>query len=333
MTKRPTRDEVARLAGVSTATVSHVFTGKLDKLTPETAERVRAAAAELGYYPNALAASLSSGASSLVALVIPDYTNPFFAAMAAALEDEAYRHGLLLLAASFATGDDAKARHYAATFMSLCLKAVVMVGWIDPILSAADLARLERAGTTLVRIDRPGGPVGGNVVLADNEGGAYEGARHLLRHGRRRLLCVAGPAGMAITDERVAGFTRAVAEAGAEAVVRHGGFSRDDGYALVTSALAESQPDAVFVSSDFQAVGALAAIEDAGLAVPRDVAVVSFDGTMLATLTRPRLTTVTQPIAALAREAIGLVVNGETAGRVEVPTRLDRRDSCGCVAD
>jgi LacI family transcriptional regulator len=178
-------------------------------------------------------------------------------------------------------------------------------------------------------------------VLVDNRGGAYTITRHLLEHGRRRIACIAGPDDVMPASGRVAGWRDALAEQGVrrdEMLAWRAPFGRHAGYrsarAILTTGTA-GRPDAIFVSSDEQALGVLRAVTELGLRCPEDVALASFDGIPAASYATPALTTMSQPFGDLGRVALAHLLDQidgrETSAEVMLPVSLVARGSCGCV--
>ena len=210
MSKGPaTIRDVAKAAKVSAATVSRHL-NKSIVLPPETARRIEKACARLAYRPNALAKRLSLGASQILGLLAPEIANPFFAALAAAAEAEARRHGYSLLIMS--SGGDASVEcEHIDRLASRDVDGLIVLT------SSADDGRVRdridgHANVILVDEDVPGANV--SRIFVENEQGAYEATRHLIAQGHEAIAHVGGPADLFSTRERHAGFARAMAEAG-----------------------------------------------------------------------------------------------------------------------
>lgn len=324
-----TRDDVARLAGVSVAVVSYVLNDGPRRVAPATAERVRRAVAELGYRPSRLAAALRSGRSRTLGLITPDTTHPYLALLTRAVEDAAFARGYLLLVGN--SGRRARReRHYLGAFADLKVDGVLLMSSVGE--RAAVAGTLDGADLPVVLLDRPSAG-GHGAVLVDNAAGAELATDHLLGHGRRATACLTGPEESVNAAERRAGYESALARAGiAAGPVRHGPYSRAFGYAAGRALLrGPDRPDAVFVASDQQAVGLLSAAYELGVAVPDDLAVAAFDDVPEAAYTAPPLTTVTTPIDRLAEEAVELVLGAGQGRTVRLPVTLHRRRSCGCA--
>lgn len=324
-----TRDDVARLAGVSNAVVSYVVNGGPRPVAEVTRVRVLEAIERLGYRPNGAARALRLARTRTIGLLVRDNTNPFFAEFAHAVEDAAFarNHAVLLGNSSGSTDREAS---YLGAFLDRAVDGLMIIGLSD----SPHFDDVFERGTPLVVLDRVPTRSGLAVVVVDNTGGARLATRHLIEHGHRVIGCVRGPTGIAAAEERVAGWRSALRSAKLphpRNLVVAGEFTREGGYRATLELLAGSPaPTAVFVSSDVQAIGALSAVREAGLRVPSDVAVVSFDGTDESAFTDPPLTAIREPLADMAAKALSLLLDGDCSGDHLLPVELVTRASCGC---
>jgi LacI family transcriptional regulator len=290
---RITIADVARHAGVSKTTVSHVLSRKRPVSTM-TRARVEEAIRELGYRPDGVARSLRTRTTHTVALIIPDITNPYYPAVARGLEDglggSTYR--------SFICNTDRHSEREVEFLEDVCDRGVDGIVLDSFTLSGERLAELVPPGVPLVRIgttviDDPGF----DTVHADDEQGAFDATRHLIRRPSRRVAMVQGPPGAA--PRRNEGYLRALASVGAAPapeLVLPGEWTRDGGAAAMRRLLAlPDPPQAVFCANDLMAFGVLDAAREAGLAIPGDLAVAGFDDIEAAAMTHPPLTTVSNP--------------------------------------
>ncbi|GBQ02648.1 LacI family DNA-binding transcriptional regulator [Streptomyces spongiicola] len=331
-----TRRDVARLAGTSEALVSYVLNNGPRKVAPATRERILAAIDELGYRPNAVARSLKTSRTMTFGLVVPDNSNPFFAELARVIEDVGFASGYTMLLGN-AMGDDAREATYVRTLLDRRVDGLIVVPIHGPHSWVAELS--DRTTVPRLVLDRELELPGATQVLTDNEGGAYRATTHLLGHGRERIGCIAGLEGVHPTVDRVAGWRRALVEAGRDpgnAPLTHVPFGRGDGYRAGRRMLAHAgHPDALFVASDEQAIGVLRAAAELGLRVPDDVAVCAFDGIDGSEYTVPALTTMRQPFEELGRSAVEWLLAkiadpALPVQRITHPTTLIARGSCGC---
>ena len=309
--------DVARRAGVSTSTVSHVL-NRTRFVSDELCDRVLTAMRELEYHPNAAARMLSLKRSNAIGLIVSDIRNPFFASVARGVEDVAQESGYTVV---LCNSDENLAKE------SACLKTL-QSRQVDGVLlasaGAADeqVGRLVRAGYPIVLVDRDLPDMALPAVLLDNEGASYSAVRHLIERGHRRIGMLSGRASISTTIERVAGYHRALREAGLELdgeLVRSGE-STSEGGAAATSTLLDldSPPTALFSGNN------LMTITSHGLSVPDDVAVVGFDDFPFpwSDAFRPHLTTIAQPTYELGRRAAEMLVDALNTSSPPAPLRV-----------
>ncbi|GGO84495.1 LacI family DNA-binding transcriptional regulator [Wenjunlia tyrosinilytica] len=301
--------ELARLSGVSTATVSRALNGR-GEVSEVTRRRISELAREMGYAPNEPARTLVRRRSDTIGLVWDSgyerrgLHHPFLqgllSGVRAALQDAGY-HLMLLTTAGDKDDDDT----YLQAVRRHNLEAVVVMG-----VQSDDRAvrALADSPVVCVGIDLAlSGPHTARVT-SDNEAGAAAAVRHLFELGHRRLATITGPVHMPPAADRLKGFLTACAELGVpvpDSHVREGDFFLAGGQQAMAELLALPEPPtAVFAAGDQMAIGALHAAAQAGRAVPADVAVVGFDDIDAASLVRPALTTVAQDERALGAAAV-----------------------------
>ena len=289
----PTIRDVAQQAGVAPITVSRVINNS-GYVSQDARMRVEAAIAGLNYVPNTLARSLRFKKTRVLALVLTDITNPFWTTVARGVEDVANAHGFNVILCN-TDEDEAKQNDYLQVLLQKRVDGFLFV----PARSTAESVRLIREqNVPVVVLDRQIPDVAVDVVRGDSEGGAYQLIRHLLTLGHRRIAVLSGPEAISTATDRVAGYRRAMADAGQPAgaeMVFHGGYSQEGGYHMALQALAAApRPSAFFASNNFIAIGAFRALQEAGLRVPEDVAIVSFDDAPNWFLMKPFLTVASQ---------------------------------------
>lgn len=309
--------DVARRASVSTSTVSHVL-NETRFVSETTRQRVLSAMRELDYEPNAAARMLSLKRSDALGLVVSDIRNPFFASVARGVEDVAQENGYTVVLCN--TDED-------VTRETACLRAL-QTRQVDGILLAsagvadAYVTRLVRAGFPIVLVDRNLPGVRLPAVLLDNEGAAHSAVTHLIARGHRRIGMVSGRGPISTTTERIAGYKRALVDAGLTVQDRLiiSGESTSEGGVQATTALLDlrPRPTAIFSGNNLMSIGALRALQSRGLSVPQDIALAGFDDFPFpwSDAFRPRLTTVAQPTYELGRQAAEMLVR-----RLREPTR------------
>jgi LacI family transcriptional regulator len=325
--RRVTRRDVARRAGVSDAVVSYTLNGGAP-VASATAQRVRDAIAELGYQPNHTAIALRSGSANAIAMIAPPggevvFANPFFAQFTNLVETDARERGYALFTASAAPGRNGvldRARDFVARQVD---GLIVISGELDHHIV------LDSLGVPWVQINAPTPEPGVASVGVDLYGGAKIGTDHLIAHGHTRIAFVGeGP-----EEPRHRGWRDACAEAGVAAEpFQYAAYSRESGYAAGL-ALAErkDRPSAVFVASDLIGLGVLRAMHEKRVSIPEAIAIVSFDGSWASEYSWPRLTTVRQPIEAMASAALEKLLNPHEniSAHQTFEGKLVIGDSCG----
>jgi len=329
-----TISDVARRAGVSTATVSRVLSG-IGQARPDTRARVLAAARDLGYRPSGVARSLKLRRTRTIGLIVTDITNPFFPQLVRAVEDAAREREFAVLLCN-AAEDPEREAGYLEVLAGRRVDGIVVA---SAGLGARQAAWIARAPLPVVLVNAAAG-ASVPTLLSDNVGGARLAVDHLIALGHRSIGHVAGPAGNAAAPDRLAGARLALEAAGlgADRLAVAEGDGHVAGGARATAELLAADPGltAVFAYNDLSAIGALRALRAAGLRVPADVSVVGFDDVDLAAYADPPLTTVAQDIASLGRRAaerLFELVDGDArpasagAGPTVLPVRLVLRGS------
>lgn len=330
----PTIYDVARQAGVAPITVSRVINNS-GYISQETRARVQAVIDALGYVPNRVASSLRSRRTSLLALVITDITNPFFTQLARGVEDAASDAGYTVI---FCNTDESQAEEqkYIDILLQNRVDGILLVPGGE---SAAAVEMIQRNDTPVVALDRRLSGVTVDTVRGDSEGGAYDLTRLLTGLGHRRIALLNGPTELSIAQERASGYQRAMQEAGLpapEALRFSGPLTQPGGYEMACRALAlPERPTAFFAANNFITIGAIQAIQAAGLRVPDDVAVVGFDDLPPSMVIFPFLTVAVQPAYEMGRIGTQLLLarlagrGPETCQDVVLPGQMIVRQSSG----
>ncbi|MGA3056927.1 MAG: LacI family DNA-binding transcriptional regulator [Candidatus Limnocylindrales bacterium] len=301
-----TLNDVARLAGVSTMTVSRVVNGN-GYTSPATQARVNQAIAELGYMPNVLARQLRSSRTKTLALVLTDIANPFFTTIARGVEDAARAQGYAVMFCNTDESVDLELE-YVRVLIQRRVDGVLLVPAAD---SSTSLDLLKTHKLPAVVLDRRlrSGEV--DEVRADSEGGAYAAVRHLIDLGHRQIAVLAGPESVSTSADRVAGYRRAMLEAGIDPTTQQilfGQYTEASGYEMTGRLLAApTRPTAIFAGNNFIAFGAIQALRESGLEIPDDMSIVVFDDLPQGWI-MPFLTVIAQPAYEIGRLAAEMML-------------------------
>jgi LacI family transcriptional regulator len=333
--KQPRSGDVARLAGVSRATVSAVVNGN-KYVSDDLRERVEQAIAQLGYRPHGIARSLKSSRTATIGLVIPSIESHFWAPVVRGAEAVLAEAGYRLV---LANTDEEGTR--AETALEGLLEHQV-----DGVLIAPPAGSTRRhyaaylaSGRPLVCIERTVPGVETDYVGVDGRAGGQAAAAHLLQLGRRRLGILTLPLDVSASRERLEGVRQALAArnmtlADDQVVVGH--FSEDEGFAAAQHVLRRApRPDALIVAGLRMTIGAFAAVRAAGLRIPDDIALIGYDETPWASLLTPPLTVIRQPARELGRIGAQILLRrlqGEVDGGPQstvLQPELLVRGSCG----
>lgn len=300
-----TIDYIARLANVSKATVSRVLNNKAEGVGKETRARVQAIMKEYGYKPNLLARGIATSQTKTIGLIIPDITNPFFPAIVKAVEKYADSHGYSVIFCD----TDARAekeKKSVSTLIASRVDGVILATTLD---EKSDWQwEFEKYNIPCVLIDRRLKTQNYNVsVFVDNEYGIYIATELMIRNGNKDIAFLTGPQHLSTTRERLDGYKSALKQFRIpyrEALTSSGEYTYAGGYQAMKQLLDSGEKfTAVVSSSDMMAIGALRAIHNAGLQVPRDIEITGFDNIEISSMVDPPLTTMEQPIYELGKKA------------------------------
>lgn len=335
-----TRDDVARLAGTSTAVVSYVINNGPRPVAPATRERVLAAIKELGYRPDRVAQAMASRRTDLIGMIVPDARQPFFAEMAHAVEQAAAERGKMVLVGNSDYRDEREV-HYLRAFLGMRVSGLILV---SQGMSERAASEIEAWDARVVLLHERPEAIDDVAVVTDDIGGAQLATRHLLEHGHAYVACIGGVENTPSVGDPVAdhveGWRRAMLEAGrpVEGRLFEAPYNRYDAYRVALEVLSgPDRPPAIFCATDDQAIGVLRAARELRIDVPGELAVAGFDDVKEAALTDPPLTTVASDRPAMARAAVDLVLDdglrvaGSRRERLkQFPSALVVRRSCGC---
>lgn len=326
-------NEIAKRAGVSTATVSRTINGS-GKVSPTTAEKVMRVVDAMGYHPSSYARTLASGRSRLLGLIISDIVNPFFPELVRSFEEFALAGGLEVIVAN--TGYDPERMSQSARRMIERKAEGVAVMTTE--MQQDFIAQLETRRIPMVFLDTGRAGLRTSNIQVDYEKGIDEAVAHLVGLGHKRIGFISGPLEYASAIARRKAFLKCLQHYGLmedENLLQAGTFKIDGGEAAMGRMLSlDKRPTAVLASNDLSAIGAIRTVLHAGLRVPEDISLIGFDDIDFCQLTRPELTTIRISRRDLAENAFNALttIMDETnrMGRqYDVETTLIVRGSTG----
>lgn len=325
--------DIAKLAGVSTATVSHVI-NNTRYVSEETRQKVLSAIEGSGYTPNAHARNLASKNSHTFGLILSDISNPFFPDLVKSIQKRAGELGYDIIMAHTDYDPD----RTVASVRRMLAQRVSGVAVMTSEMDGALVGRLAASEIAVVFLDV--GQVGEFVsnIVVDYEKGIRAGVEHLLELGHRRIVYISGPLRLKSAQRRHLAFNKTMKKYESELFIFEGDFRATGGQQAVTVMLQQKhRPTAIVAANDLMAIGAMRELRKAGLRVPEDVSVVGFDDILFAELTDPPLTTINLPRSDIGRSAVEALLhtvrNEDNQGReYRITPRLIVRESTGAVS-
>ncbi len=310
--KRPTQADVARLAGVSQAIVSYVLNDRSAEVADETRERVLLAIAELGYVPDGAARSLRTRKTMTLACIIPDITNPFYPAMELGIQRVAETHGYDLIVSNTEGIAEKESRALHGMLRGRADGVVMTPFHIDH----ARIETVVSAGIAVTLLHTPVEAlqqIGVDFINSDTNPAAQLAVDFLIDRGHTRIGMIAGIPGTPPREARVRGYREALRRHGLpddDLLIRGADYQEAGGYEAMQELLKlDQRPTAVFAANDLMALGAMMALREAGLEIPRDMAIIGLDNIPAARLVHPALTTVAQYPEEIGQQAAELLIS------------------------
>jgi LacI family repressor for deo operon, udp, cdd, tsx, nupC, and nupG len=326
--------DVAKLANVSTATVSRVLAHS-DHVSEETRKKVLEAIQALNYHPNLLGRQLRKRETRTILVVVPDITNPFFSQVLRGIEQVALEHGYRVLLGD-TQNDSQRELDYLDHLFYRQVDGAIMLTARTPPPVIEELA--EEYPVVLACEYLEGSRI--PTVSIDNISSARKMTEHLIQLGHRRIAHLSGPMHVILSRDRLKGYQQAMATYELDldpVLIQEGDFSYASGFNLTEKLLAlQTPPTAIFAANDEMAIGAIKAIKQQGLRVPDDIAVAGFDDIQMSSIFEPALTTIAQPVFEIGSTAMELLVRlmekkEVMKQRFVLEDRLIIRQSCGAL--
>jgi len=331
---RATITDVAKLAGVSKATVSKVLNNTA-KISEQVRKQVQEAAEKLGYRPSQIARSLKNKRTKSIGLVLPSVTDPFFAEIVRGVHSVVTEKGYIVILCS-----SEENIHTEFSYFQI-LEDI----WVDGIIFCGirggkdeddQIRILYDKGIPIVLVDRETEGYFTNVVMIDDKQAAFEATKYCLEMGHRKIGFIAAPLNTKIFSRRLEGYKEALRAFGLDVddnLIQQGDLSPQSGGVATRRLLnCKERPTAIFASTDMMAIGALKEIQKSGLSIPQDISLMGFDDIPLASLITPSLTTIHAPSYEMGVEATKLLIReiereNTSQQKIILNTKIVVRDS------
>lgn len=301
--------DIARLSGVSTATVSMIVNKKDGRISSETRNRVLRIIKENGYVPNRIASSMVTKRTKTLGLVIPDIVNPFFPEIARGVEDKANAEGYTVILCN-SDNNMAKEDSYIDMFQKKMVDGIIFTASSRRTKVSTELKKLNMPIITVDR-DIEGLKKQGKIIV-DNAYGAYDAVKKMLLNGRKNIYHLSGPMTSKTTRDRYDGYLKAHKELDIKPPKNHlleGKYISEWGYEAILDIVANNKEfDGIFCGNDMIAFGALKGLRENNISVPKQVSVVGFDDIYMSKMVTPELTTVKQPKYEMGHKAADMLI-------------------------
>lgn len=325
--RKATIKDIARETDLSITAVSLILNDKADRIPQETKDRVFKAVKELDYRPNQSAVAMKTNKSGSIGLIIPDFSNTFFAAIAKSTNKYAIEKGYRLLITESQTDSD-----FIETVVDPLLNqqvdgVIFSKSTLSTELQEQLINLFKRNGIPLVMIDSDEQKNLASVMI-DHEQGAYLATKHLIENGHKSIGCYTGPKTNLTSNTRIKGYQRALKEHGLsfdQTLLFEGDYSIKEDKAL--KHFMDKNVTAIFCLNDMMAFGIYRQAFEAGISIPENISVIGFDDIPISNIVNPLLTTVRQPIKDIARSAVELLDDLNKKGQLSVEESLIKLDT------
>jgi LacI family transcriptional regulator len=332
--RRATLRDVAKAAGVGTTTVSRVINGG-DRVAPGMLTRIEAVMRELDYQPDQAARSLKlgNGRTCTIGFIVPSITDPFFAQLAGVAQSIARRNDYVLI---LLTSQDNPAQELQDLKLFHRHRVDGLLVVPPRVQSKALTKDLLQLSVPTIAMDRPLADPSFSSVLCDNYDAGARATRHLIEHGRNRILCLGGDPELHTVRERAKGYSDAMKAAGLQSMVEMSVYDYSSAERAITAHLTKSKGiNAILTLYNLATIEAYEVLQDRGISIPGRIALLGFDDFTLASTLRPSISVVRQPVEEMGRTATQLLfeqMNGANtpSRRIEIASTLVLRESCGC---
>ena len=316
-----TIQDIAKMANVSTTTVSRVINNKTEGVSEATREKILKIIHDTGYKPNSLARGLITKKTKTIGLIIPDITNPFFPELARGVEDMANKNGFNVFLCN--TDDDpSKEKKYIDALKEKYVDGIIFTVSSNP--NREHINELLKCGIPIVMMDRELEDSDVKCVYIDNLEGGYIATKYLINLGHKKIGCITGPLKSKSAIDRYKGYEKAMLESGISInkdLVIESNYKIEGGILATNKLLNNSEVSAIFTCNDIMAYGAYKVIKQRGYSVPQDISIVGFDNIYISNMMEKELTTIDQPTYSMGATATKMLIrsiNGERINKKHI---------------
>jgi LacI family transcriptional regulator, galactose operon repressor len=301
--------DIAKKLKISASTVSRALNDHPD-IKEETKNQVKKLAKKLNYSPNLIAQSLKSNKTTVIGVIVPEIKHDFFSSAISGIEEVAYHSGYTILVCQ---SNESYEREVVNTNALMHQRVAGLIVSISQSTRNGDhFQELINRGIPLVFFDRAFNDISTHKVIIDDAKSAYTAVMHLIERGHKKIAHFSGPDSLEICKQRLKGYKNALKKGNlplSNKLIRYGGLHETDGYNSMDSLLKENIiPDAIFAVNDPVAIGAFQRIQETGLKIPKDIAIVGFSNNKITSLIDPPMTTVNQPSFEMGKKAAEILI-------------------------
>ncbi|WP_372652634.1 LacI family DNA-binding transcriptional regulator [Draconibacterium sp.] len=311
MAQKPeiTIHDIAKKLNISASTVSRAL--KDNPLISEaTRHKIKKAAIEMGYRPNVMAANLRTRRTNTIGVIVPLINRHFFSSVISGIEDVAYNQGFAVTISQSNDNLEKESTIAHTLFANRVDGLILSIGMETQ--SYDHLKLFSERNIPLVFFDRIVDEIPAHKIVVDDFGGAYRATQHLIEQGRKKVAHIGGPLNLQIYAKREAGYRKAISDAGLqinENQILHNSLTREDGLNAIKKILkTKERPDAIFCANDTTALSAIIHLNEKGIKVPDDIAIVGFSNEPFSELVTPSISTIKQPGFEMGQKAAELLI-------------------------
>ncbi|HYQ59132.1 MAG TPA: LacI family DNA-binding transcriptional regulator [Draconibacterium sp.] len=301
--------DIAKKLNISASTVSRALNDN-PLISKTTREKIKKTALEMGYRPNVMAANLRTKRTNTIGVIVPLINRHLFSSVISGIEDIAYKQGFAVTISQSNDNYEKESKIAHTLFANRVDGLILSIGMQTKTFDHLKL--FSERNIPIVFFDRVVNEIPSHKIVVDDYGGAYRATQHLIEQGRTRIAHIGGPLNLQIYSKRETGYRQALADAGLEInddYILHNSLTREDGFRAIRKILAKKQrPDAIFCANDTTALSSIIYLQEKGIKIPEDIAIVGFSNEPYSELVTPSISTVRQPGFEMGQKAAELII-------------------------